>query len=180
MLLLAGSVHTMQTPFLSSITSGEPSSSRSIVICSVSSFHDRFSGRHTCQGDGEQPICRFFSFRIQARSAAFGQQTINVGALTRAWIDNERWRLAGTLVNGSDGTRTRDLRRDRPLQESRLLTTINAQSLDACGLAASSAQSRILPRGCFRTFAARLLPESSAPGIEVARLPLLGRLLSAV
>ena len=36
----------------------------------------------------------------------------------------------------SDGTRTRDLRRDRPLRGSQRLTTMNAQSLYSCGRAA--------------------------------------------
>jgi hypothetical protein len=37
---------------------------------------------------------------------------------------------------GSDGTRTRDLRRDRPVRWSRRLTTMDAESLYSCGFAA--------------------------------------------
>ncbi len=40
--------------------------------------------------------------------------------------------------DGSDGTRTRDLRRDRPLRGSRRSTTMGAQTLDSCGLSRSS------------------------------------------
>jgi len=37
------------------------------------------------------------------------------------------------VKSGSDGTRTRDLRRDRPVRGSRPLTTIDAESLYSCG-----------------------------------------------
>src|SRR6266498_317807 len=42
--------------------------------------------------------------------------------------------FAGYSRDGSDGTRTRDLRRDRLVHGSRRLTTIDAQSLYSCGL----------------------------------------------
>src|ERR671930_668754 len=38
---------------------------------------------------------------------------------------------------GSDGTRTRDLRRDRPVRGSRRLTTMGAESLYSCGFPVS-------------------------------------------
>src|SRR6266542_6299546 len=41
--------------------------------------------------------------------------------------------FAGYSRDGSDGTRTRDLRRDRPVRRSRRLTTMDAQSLYSCG-----------------------------------------------
>src|SRR5919197_2905845 len=60
---------------------------------------------------------------------------------------------------GSDGTRTRDLRRDKPVRGSRRLTTIDAESLYSCGfLASSPSHSAWLSEANFRTFAARLLP----------------------
>src|SRR6266536_1848338 len=49
----------------------------------------------------------------------------------------------------SDGTRTRDLRRDRPLQRSPRLTMIDAQSLYSCGLAGPSLDD-IAPSACDR------------------------------
>ena len=46
--------------------------------------------------------------------------------------------LQGKQRDGSDGTRTRDLRRDRPVRGSRRLTTIDAESLYSCGFAGLS------------------------------------------
>ena len=42
------------------------------------------------------------------------------------------------VKSGSDGTRTRDLRRDRPVRRSRRLTTMDAQSLYSCGFSGLS------------------------------------------
>jgi hypothetical protein len=56
---------------------------------------------------------------------------------------------------GSDGTRTRDLRRDRPVRGSRRWTTIPAEPLDSCGFSAlSRVDSARLSEALFR----RLLP----------------------
>jgi hypothetical protein len=57
--------------------------------------------------------------------------------------------------SGSDGTRTRDLRRDRPVRGSRRLATIDALSLYSCGFAGFSwFDSAWLGEAVFR----RLLP----------------------
>jgi hypothetical protein len=57
---------------------------------------------------------------------------------------------------GSDGTRTRDLRRDRPVRGSRRLTTMDAESLYSCGFSESSrCDSAWLSEADFR----RLLPD---------------------
>jgi hypothetical protein len=63
--------------------------------------------------------------------------------------------LRGTNQDGSDGTRTRDLRRDRPVRGSRQLTTIDAESLYACTLPSlRRSDSALLSEADFR----RLLP----------------------
>jgi hypothetical protein len=51
----------------------------------------------------------------------------------RVCADNVTCLFAGTSRDGSDGTRTRDLRRDRPVRGSRRFTTIDAESLYSCG-----------------------------------------------
>jgi hypothetical protein len=56
---------------------------------------------------------------------------------------------------GSDGTRTRDLRRDRPLRGSRRLATMDAESLYSCG---SSGFSRLDSAWLSQTDFRRLLP----------------------
>jgi hypothetical protein len=42
------------------------------------------------------------------------------------------------IFSGSDGTRTRDLRRDRPVRGSRRWTTMGAESLYSCGFSGYS------------------------------------------
>jgi hypothetical protein len=54
-----------------------------------------------------------------------------------AYQDNRRCRFAGSSRDGSDGTRTRDLRRDRLVPRIRRLATIDALSLYSCGSASS-------------------------------------------
>jgi hypothetical protein len=51
----------------------------------------------------------------------------------RAQTGNSTCVFAGQTKSGSDGTRTRDLRRDRPVRGSRSLTTIDARTLYSCG-----------------------------------------------
>jgi integrase len=50
---------------------------------------------------------------------------------------NEKVPVTGDFEDGSDGTRTRDLRRDRLVPGKRRLATIDAQSLYSCGSADS-------------------------------------------
>jgi hypothetical protein len=71
-----------------------------------------------------------------ASGFAYGMSAWPVGkpAVDCASTGNKRRRFGGNFY-GSDGTRTRDLRRDRPLHPSRRLTTIGAQSLYSCGFA---------------------------------------------
>jgi hypothetical protein len=67
--------------------------------------------------------------------------------------------------NGSDGTRTRDLRRDRFVPGKRRLATIDAQSLYSC---ASAGLGHVNCARCvtrLRAFAALLLPE----GLRLSR-----------
>ena len=64
--------------------------------------------------------------------------------------------LAGERQDGSDGTRTRDLRRDRPVRGSRRLTTMDAESLYSCGL---SGLSRSDSAWLYATDLSRLLPD---------------------
>src|SRR5215210_9204135 len=73
----------------------------------------------------------------------------------RAYSGNERSFLQGNQSDGSDGTRTRDLRRDRPLRGSRQWPTIDAQSLYPCGVSRPSRwDSAWISEAVFR----RLLP----------------------
>jgi hypothetical protein len=65
----------------------------------------------------------------------------------------------GKRRNGSDGTRTRDLRRDRPFRASQRETTIGVQSLYSCSSRLFSGRVRAVERSRFPAFAARLLPE---------------------
>jgi hypothetical protein len=66
---------------------------------------------------------------IISYSSSAGQQTIDLRVVNRAYIGNRTLRFTGILLDGSDGTRTRDLRRDRHVPGMRRLTTIDAQSL---------------------------------------------------
>ena len=59
-------------------------------------------------------------------------------------------------LTGGDGTRTRDLRRDRLLRGSRRLTTSDAESLYSCDFAPLALRFRVVERNDFR----RLLPGS--------------------
>jgi hypothetical protein len=58
------------------------------------------------------PFCRYFAGRSQLRETPSGSKRSSFEAqIPRG---NVRCPFAGTLRDGSDGTRTRDLRRDRP------------------------------------------------------------------
>jgi hypothetical protein len=64
----------------------------------------------------KSPFCRDFGVDVWA--TGLGHE-----AVRRVGTDNNKCLFAGTSRGGSDGTRTRDLRRDRPGQASRRLAT---------------------------------------------------------
>jgi hypothetical protein len=87
----------------------------------------------------DRPIDGYSGARESAASAGSHMRDLRgMNCGLRASMDNAKVPFAGTSRDGSDGTRTRDLRRDRPLQWSRRLTTIDAQSLDLCALSGFS------------------------------------------
>jgi hypothetical protein len=53
--------------------------------------------------------------KISAQAKAVRQQTLRLWGADSVYRGNTRCRFAGTSRDGSDGTRTRDLRRDRPV-----------------------------------------------------------------
>ena len=114
----------------------------------------------TTKAARESPICRDICLR--GNGPRLGHTR-----LFRAPSDNTTCLRAGTSLSGSDGTRTRDLRRDRPLQAVRLSATNAVESLCSCWFA--SARRRLsawLRRGpIFR----RLLPVC-CPGIDCRRV----------
>jgi hypothetical protein len=59
----------------------------------------------------ELPICRPFSRNVWA--TGLGHEPC-----VRAYLDNKKCLFAGISKDGSDGTRTRDLRRDRPVRRN--------------------------------------------------------------
>ena len=62
---------------------------------------------------GDFFVCRLFP-RYSIQRMPSGQQTCLLRTVDSVYRGNARRRFAGTLRDGSDGTRTRDLRRDRP------------------------------------------------------------------
>jgi hypothetical protein len=66
-------------------------------------------------GNEKLPICRYFA-RITNVRAARVLPVCCPKSRDRASIDNRNSLFAGTSRDGSGGTRTRDLRRDRPVQ----------------------------------------------------------------
>jgi hypothetical protein len=70
--------------------------------------------------------------------------------------------FAGTSRDGSDGTRTRDLRRDRPVRGSRRLPTIDAQSLYSCGFRGRLRGS--IPHGCAKPISDVCCPFAARAG----------------
>ena len=58
------------------------------------------------------PFCRYFAQLVWA--TGLGHEPMR-----RAWQDNTSCLFAGTIESGSDGTRTRDLRRDSPTRVQR-------------------------------------------------------------
>jgi hypothetical protein len=62
------------------------------------------------------------------RSAPTGRDRLQAARTGCAETGNKQHRFAGTFRNGSDGTRTRDLRRERPHRRKRRLTTEDAPS----------------------------------------------------
>jgi hypothetical protein len=80
--------------------------------------NDRFSaaGPSTIEIQrGRFPCFAGYSPEILAQSKAVGQQTYRLLCADSVYRGNRRCRFAGTSNDGSDGTRTRDLRRDRPV-----------------------------------------------------------------
>jgi hypothetical protein len=68
----------------------------------------------------KSPNCRHFVSDVWTTG-------LGHGARSRVSPDNESCLFAGTLRDGSDGTRTRDLRRDRPNQAPRRLVTYSSE-----------------------------------------------------
>jgi hypothetical protein len=90
--------------------------------------------------------------------------------------------LQGKRRDGSDGTRTRDLRRDRPVRGSRRLATMDAQSLYSCGFPGSrrtlsawlseAGFRRLLPVCCPRQRSSSDPPAHGGPRHQRFQLPL--------
>src|SRR5919106_5770464 len=72
-------------------------------------------------------LCRHFAGDVWA--TGLGHE-----ALGRVCTDNITCRFAGTSGNGSDGTRTRDLRRDRPVMVAPGLAAISGDLMAIAGL----------------------------------------------
>jgi hypothetical protein len=148
--------------------------------------HGRGGGRSTLRPEGSQlgapadreakraaacarPRDRHAMHRQRKPGHALGRSR-RIAGTSRAREPQTPWRL-GTCdrLNGSDRTRTRDLRRDRPVRGLRRLATIDAESLYSCGLPSLGRfDSALLSEADFR----RLLPVC-CPGwtlIRVARL----------
>ncbi len=71
---------------------------------------------------------------------------------------NEKVPASGDFEDGSDGTRTRDLRRDRLVPRKRRLATIDAQSLYSCGSAGSSVR---FPHDCTGSISSVCCPSAA-------------------
>jgi hypothetical protein len=88
------------------------------------------SDRRGAECNHKLDICRNFSASGPTADAA---RSLPGCAPFAPRKTTEECDLQADIVDGSDGTRTRDLRRDRPRRGSRRLTTIGAQSLCPCG-----------------------------------------------
>jgi hypothetical protein len=75
-------------------------------------------------------------------------------------------RLQDKRRDGSDGTRTRDLRRDRLARASRRWTTIDAESIYSCGLAGLS---RSAAAGCAKPISGVCCPFAARAGPRQGR-----------
>ncbi len=110
---------------------------RARMTTSARLANDRFSaaGRGTVEIRALEDLSflQVICPKISPERKAVRQQTLRLGSTDSVYRGNTRCRFAGTSRGGSDGTRTRDLRRDRPVRGSRRLATIDAKPVpDVC------------------------------------------------
>jgi hypothetical protein len=133
-------------------------------------------------GDGKCPFAALLAFgsRLISRAESV-REAGGKPAVVCAKTDNKRSRLQDVFY-GSDGTRTRDLRRDRPVRGSRRLATMDAQSLYSCGFPGSrrtlsawlseAGFRRLLPVCCPRQRSSSDPPAHGGPRHQRFQLPL--------